>query len=74
LLYDIIPEVQQYYEQLEIPAETLSLIEQINQDGGDNIYLQICPFWDGEDDLSNIQSVEDAALLPNLKSVTLLLR
>jgi hypothetical protein len=68
--YDIIPEVRAYFEQLEIPAELLPRIEEIDQDGG-NIYLQICPFWDGEDDLFNIQSAEDAALLPNLKSVTL---
>jgi hypothetical protein len=69
--YDVIPEVRQYFEQLEIPAEALPLIEQINQDGGDDIYLQLCPFWDGEDDLFNIQSAEDTALLPSLKSVTL---
>lgn len=69
--YDIIPEVRAYFEQLEIPAELLSSIEAINQDGGDYIYAQLYPFWDGEDDIFNIQSAEDAALLPNLKSVTL---
>ncbi len=69
--YEIIPEVRAYFEQLEIPAELLPSIEAINQDGGDHIYGELCPFWDGEDDIFNIQSVEDAALLPNLKSVTL---
>ncbi|MDX9953092.1 MAG: hypothetical protein RBT75_03305 [Anaerolineae bacterium] len=69
--YDIIPEVRAYFEQLEIPAELLPLIEEINMDGGDIIYGQLYPFWDGEDDVFNIQSAEDAALLPNLKSVTL---
>ena len=68
--YDIIPEVRRYFEQLEIPSETLRLIEEIDQDGG-GIYMQLYPFWDGEDDIFNIQSVDDAALLPNLKSVTL---
>ncbi len=70
--YDIIPEVRTYFEQLEIPAELLPRIEEIDMDGGDEIYAQLCPFWDGEDDIFNIQSAEDAALLPNLKSVTLL--
>lgn len=69
--YDIIPEVRAYFEQLEIAAELLPRIEEINQDGGDTIYGQLCPFWDGEDDVFNIQSAEDAALLPNLRSVTL---
>ena len=69
--YEIIPEVRAYFEQLAIPAELLSGIAEIYQDGGDNIYLQLCPFWDGEDDIFNIQSAEDAALLPNLKAVTL---
>lgn len=69
--YDVIPEVRDYFERLEIPADTLPLVQEINQDGGDDIYMQLCPFWDGEDDVFNIQSAEDAALLPNLKSVTL---
>lgn len=69
--YEIIPEVRAYFEQLEIPAELLPLIEEINMDGGDIIYGQLYPFWDGEDDVFNIQSAEDAALLPNLTSVTL---
>ena len=68
--YDIIPEVRRYFEQLEIPSETLRLIEEIDQDGG-GIYMQLYPFWDGEDDIFNIQSADAAALLPNLKSVTL---
>ncbi len=69
--YDIIPEVRAYFEQLEIPAELLPLIEEIDMDGGDEIYGQLCPFWDGEDETFDIRSTEDAALLPNLKSVTL---
>lgn len=69
--YDIIPEVRQYFEALEIPVDILPHITEIDQDGGDEIYGQLYPFWDGEDDTFNIQSAEDAALLPNLKSVTL---
>lgn len=69
--YDIIPEVRQYFEQLEISSEALSLIQEITQDGGDEIYMQLCPFWHGEDDIFNIRSAEDVARLPNLKSVTL---
>ena len=62
--------MRRYFEQLEIPSETLRFIEEIDQDGGE-IYMQLYPFWDGEDDIFNIQSADDAALLPNFKSVTL---
>lgn len=69
--YDIIPEVKQYFEQLEIPVSALPNIEKLFQDGGCDIYLQLCPFWHGEDDLFNIRSAQDSELLPNLKSVIL---
>lgn len=69
--YTIIPEVKSYFEQLEIPAEMLPHVEELYQEGGTEIYLQLCPFWDGEDNIFDIHSAEDAALLPNLKSVTL---
>ena len=36
-------------------------------DGGAQVYLQIIPHWDGEDDAFDITSVDDAALLPKLK-------
>ena len=69
--YEIIPEVRRYFERLEIPAELLLRVERLDQDGGDEIYMQLCPFWDGEDDRFNLQSAADVALLPNLKAVTL---
>jgi len=69
--YEIIPEVKEYFEQLEIPAGALLGIEELDQDGGDDIYMQLCPLWDGEDDIFNIGSAEDVGKLPNLKVVTL---
>ena len=70
--YAIIPEVRTYFEQLPIPAVHAPLIETLEQDGGDDIYMQLCPFWDGEDDLFNIQSAADAAQFPQLSKVVLL--
>jgi hypothetical protein len=69
--YEIIPEVRAYFENLPLPTAALAAIETLEQDGGDEIYLQLCPLWDGEDDRFNIRSAEDAALLPNLRAVTL---
>ncbi len=70
--YEMIPEVREYFENLEIPSDLLPTITVLSQDGGDYIHLQVCPMWDGEDDLFNITSTADCALLPNLKSVVLL--
>jgi hypothetical protein len=69
--YEIIPEVKKYFEELEIPAELLSEVDYIYQDGGNEIYLQIIPFWSGEDDVFNITSSDDLVFLPNLKKITL---
>lgn len=71
--YDMIPEVKAYFEGLEILTGMVKNITELEQDGGDEIYHAICPFWDGEDDIFNIQSAEDAHWLPNLKKMTLIL-
>ncbi|XOB63515.1 DUF6892 domain-containing protein [Campylobacterota bacterium DY0563] len=69
--YEIIPEIKEYYEKIEIFPSEVQNIEEIYQDGGDDIYLTLCPFWDGEDDTFNILSAEDVKVLPNLKKVVL---
>ena len=68
--YEIIPEVRDFFAHYPISAEMLDDVEALGQDRGD-IYLQVCPLWDGEDDQFNIKSAADASLLPNLKRVTL---
>jgi hypothetical protein len=67
--YKIIPEAKKYFEDLEMPSELLAQVETIYQDGGNEIYHQLIPFWDGEDDVFNITSTDDLELLPNLKNV-----
>ncbi|MGZ3097366.1 DUF6892 domain-containing protein [Streptomyces sp. H62] len=39
-------------------------------DAGQEIYRHCAPAWGGEDDLFDIRSLDDLALLPNLKRVT----
>lgn len=69
--YEVIPEVLTYFKNLEITADMVEGIKEIYIDGGNEIYLQIIPFWDGEDDIFNIKSADDVSLLPNLKKITL---
>jgi hypothetical protein len=69
--YEFIPELVNYFSNYKIDKKYSSLITEITQDGGNEIYLQVIPFWDGEDDSFNIKCVEDAKHFPNLKKVTL---
>jgi hypothetical protein len=47
--YDIIPEIKEYFENLEITDSMVQDITELYSDGGDDIYLEIIPFWHGED-------------------------
>ncbi|MFS4416605.1 leucine-rich repeat domain-containing protein [Maribacter sp. 2307ULW6-5] len=66
--YDPIPEAVAYFKELEVPMELLIDIKELKPDGGDEIYRQIVPFWDGEDDRFDVKSIEDVKHLPNLKA------
>lgn len=65
--YEFIPEVTHYFMKLEIDKKIASEITEIYQDGGDDIYGNMLRFWDGEDDVFNIQSLEDLDHFKNLK-------
>lgn len=70
--YAAIPKIKEYFEKLEITAAMVQDITELVSDGGDTIYLEITPFWDGEDDRYDVKSAVDVNLLPNLKNATLL--
>lgn len=70
--YDFIPELRTYFESLEITDEMVSEITEICSVGGDDIYHDMIPFWDGEDSVFDVKSAEDVKLIPNLKKATLL--
>ncbi|MNX58333.1 Leucine Rich repeats (2 copies) [compost metagenome] len=67
--YNIIPEVKAWFENLPIPLALLEDIQELWAAGGDEIYQQITPQWDGEDDSFVVQRAADARQLPNLKRV-----
>lgn len=69
--YDFIPEVTAYFENLEIDSAFAEHVTEIIQDGGDDIYLEMCRFWDGEDDIFNIKSSEDFVNFKNITKVEL---
>lgn len=69
--YAPIPEVLAYFAEYPVPREMLDRVVELVQDGGNDIYLQIAPLWDGEDDVFDIEDFSDVDLLPNLRSLTL---
>lgn len=69
---EVCAEALAYVEQLDVPEDLAATITSLYQDGGDEIYLQLCPGWDGEDDTFDVRSVADAAQLPALEEVTLI--
>ncbi|MEV7554655.1 hypothetical protein AB0N89_33985 [Amycolatopsis sp. NPDC089917] len=69
---EAVPEALAYFEALEVPVELAEKITEIEMDGGNEIYLEIAPNWDGEDSLFDVDEFADLAHFPHLKSMTLL--
>ena len=69
--YEPIAEVTQYFKDLQVPKKWASEITEIYQDGGNEVYLSLLRFGEGDEDFWDIESSEDAKNFPNLKKVTL---
>ncbi len=69
--FEVIPEVKKWFMDLSIPASLAALVTELYFDGGNEIYAQLIPFWDGEDDVFDIESLteEDISQVPNLKTI-----
>ncbi|WAX81645.1 DUF6892 domain-containing protein [Streptomyces sp. KMM 9044] len=69
LAYRVVSEARAYLESLELGDELLAGVEELRVDGGNRVYRKCAPVWDGEDGLFDVTSLEDLALLPNLRRV-----
>ncbi|SCK30306.1 hypothetical protein H181DRAFT_02415 [Streptomyces sp. WMMB 714] len=67
---EVLPEPRAHFEALEIPAELLARVEELCFDAGAEVFGHCAPAWDGEDGLFDVRSLDDLALLPNLREVT----
>ncbi|GGV99036.1 hypothetical protein GCM10010230_24100 [Streptomyces narbonensis] len=67
---EVLPESQAHFEALEIPTELLARVEELCFDAGADVFRHCAPAWDGDDDLFDVRSLDDLALLPNLREVT----
>lgn len=68
---EMIPEVKKWFKDLPIPASMADKITELYFDGGNEIYSQLIPQWDGEDNIYDIKSLneEELAQFPNLKKI-----
>ncbi|MGY3847703.1 DUF6892 domain-containing protein [Streptomyces hydrogenans] len=67
---EVLDESRTFFEELVIGDELLAGVDTLCFDAGQEIYRQCAPAWGGEDDLFDIRTLDDLALLPNLKRVT----
>ncbi|MFE5210668.1 DUF6892 domain-containing protein [Streptomyces sp. NPDC056600] len=69
LAYKMVPEARDHFAALHIDDDLLAGVEELVMDGGLQVYQECAPIWDGEDDLFDVASLDDLALLPNLRRV-----
>jgi len=63
-----------FFRSIKIPVSLADKVTRIVMDGGNEIYMNICPMWDGEDgrfDLTAV-SLEELKQFPNLKHMTVM--
>lgn len=63
-----------FFKELPIPVSLAKNIERIRMDGGNDIYMNIAPMWDGEDQRFDIDKLSEQELrqFPNLKHMSVL--
>lgn len=63
-----------FFKELGIPKSLAPYIETIYMDGGNDIYMNIIPAWDGEDDCFDLNEISLSELnqFPNLKKATIM--
>ncbi|MDR1824809.1 MAG: hypothetical protein LBR27_05695 [Bifidobacteriaceae bacterium] len=66
-----VPEVMEWFDRLPVRADLAEHVDELIFDGGNDVYAQVCPLWDGEDDRFDVTEITDADLdqLPNLKRI-----
>ena len=71
---EIIQPALEYFEKLQIPREYAKHVQEIDMDGGNEIYMNLIPQWDGEDETFDLNevSVEELNQFPNLKEATIM--
>ena len=72
--YTIIEPAMNFFENLQVPRRLAPYVETIYMDGGNDVYMNIIPQWDGEDESFDLNEITLTELqqFPNLKEATLM--
>lgn len=70
----IIEPAMNFFKEMEIPKKFAPYVEMIYMDGGNDLYMNIIPQWNGEDGSFDLNEITLAELqqFPNLKKATLM--
>ena len=71
---EIIQPALEYMMNLPIPKKYAEQVQEIDMDGGNEIYMNLIPQWDGEDDIFDLNevSLKELQQFPNLKQATII--
>lgn len=71
---EIIQPALDYFEKLPIPKEYAQHVQEIDMDGGNEIYMNLIPQWDGEDETFDLNEVSEEELKQflNLEEATIM--
>lgn len=67
--FECIPEMVEFFENLNLTKEDLALVTELCFDGGEEIYFMIMPEYDGESDEFDVKSIGGFEKLPSLRQV-----
>ena len=70
----VIEPVMNFFKNLQVPKRLAPYVETIYMDGGNDVYMNIIPQWDGEDESFDLNEITLTELqqFPNLKEATLM--
>ena len=71
---EIIQPALEYMINLPIPKKYAEKVQEIDMDGGNEIYMNLIPQWDGEDETFDLNEVgvEELRQFPNLEEATIM--
>ena len=70
----IIEPAMNFFKEMEIPKKFAPYVEMLYMDGGNDVYMNIIPQWDGEDESFDLNEItlEELQQFPNLKKANLM--
>ena len=70
----IIEPAMNFFKEMEIPKNFAPYVEMLYMDGGNDVYMNITPQWDGEDDSFDLNEItlEELQQFPNLKKAIIM--